>query len=83
MRLYREVPPEQGPGLYLYKHVHDFVDAKYVHALEPIEITEEEIIKTLEPRLAKPLFVGGKEWDAYVSDLAKAILSKLNETKKK
>jgi hypothetical protein len=43
MILYREVSPEKGPGLYLYKHVHDFADAKYVHALEPIEITEEEI----------------------------------------
>ena len=42
MKLYREVGAVKGTGLYLYKYVHDFADHKYVHALEPIEITEEE-----------------------------------------
>ncbi len=78
MRLYREVPPEQSPGLYLYKHVHDFVDAKYVHALESIEITEEDDLLYPNP-ISKE-----QQWKniGYIRG-KKAILSKLNETKNK
>ena len=35
--------------------------------------TKKAIIKILEKKLARPLIVGGKEWDAYVSDLADAL----------
>jgi hypothetical protein len=52
MKLYREVPPEKGTGLFLHEFKGDWAESTYRATLEPIEITEEEIVKILRgPRI--------------------------------